>query len=75
MNKIKIVSGKIKRSAIIQTFNVEINDVLHTVDVSIIDNKIESFYRTGNHTQLALSFECWEDVKGLLSRLINFQST
>jgi hypothetical protein len=70
MNKVKIVSGKIKRSAIIQSFNVEINGLMHTIDVSIVDGKIESFYRTGYGTQLALSFELWEEVKGLISKLI-----
>lgn len=71
MNSIKIVSGEIKRSAIIQTFSVEINDLMHTIDVSIVDGKIESFYRTGYGTQLALSYECWEQVKELLSKIVN----
>jgi hypothetical protein len=70
MNHIKIVSGKLKRSAEIQRFTVEINGLIHTIDVSIVDGKIEAFYRTGIGTQLALSYECWEDVKNLLTKWI-----
>lgn len=70
MNKIKIIRGEIKRSAEIQRFTIEINGLIHTIDVSIVNGDIEAFYRTGIGTQLALSVDTWNDVKDLLSKWI-----
>jgi len=69
MNRIKIISGKIKRTSEVQTFMVEINGNNHVIDVSIVNGEIDRFDRMG-YFKTEISNETWEDVEDLLTAFI-----
>ena len=69
MNRIKIISGKIKRTSEVQTFMVEINGNNHVIDVSIVNGEIDRFDRMC-YFKTEISNETWEDVEDLLTAFI-----
>jgi len=69
MNRIKIISGKIKRTSEVQTFMVEVNGKNHVIDVNIVNGEIDRFHRM-DYFKTEISDETWKDVKDLLTAFI-----